>query len=181
MRRLEALAALAALAAALGCSKPAAERASDPAAPLFTGKEPKRVVDLYLPMRDRPGFAVVKREVYATASVVNQGKQLLQALMRGPRDDGSEPGVAPCFGPGARYDELYLDGQGLAVVDLPAATVAALPGGTSAEVATLYCLLRTLAANLPEVKRLQVLIDGAVPESLRGHLDLSEPLTLADF
>lgn len=67
------------------------------------------------------------------------------------------------------------------MVDLPSATVAALPGGTSAEVATLYCLVRTLGVNIPQVSRVQVLVDGQAAESLRGHVDLLDPLVLSDF
>jgi hypothetical protein len=77
--------------------------------------------------------------------------------------------------------ELYWDGKDLAVLDLPQSTVQALPGGTSSEVAVLYCLLRSLASVLPGMKRLQVLIDGAEAETLKGHVDLHDPLTLADF
>lgn len=147
--------------------------------PLFTGKEAKRKVTLTLPGRKQAGFVGVEREIYATASPVNQAKQVLLALLAGPQ--AGEDAAAPCFGPKAAFLELYLDGKGLAVVDLPASTVAGLPGGTSAEVATLFCLVRTLNANVPQVGRVQVLIDGQVPESLRGHMDLQDPLTLADF
>jgi hypothetical protein len=147
--------------------------------PLYTGQEPKRKVLLTLPSRQQAGFVTVEREIYATGSVVNQGKQLLQALLDGPLP--GESTVAPCFGPQAAYLELYLDGKGLAVVDLPRVTVDGLPGGTSAEVAALYCLIRTLNQNLPQVARVQVLIDGQVPESLRGHLDLQDPLSLGDL
>lgn len=152
-----------------------------PSSPLFTGKEAKRKVLLTFPSRQQPGFVTVEREIYATASNVNQAKQVLLALLAGPNGQGNEASAAPCFGPQAAFLELYLDGKGLAVLDLPAATVAALPGGTSSEVATLFCLVRTLSANVPQVGRVQVLIDGQVTESLRGHMDLQDPLTLADF
>jgi spore germination protein GerM len=147
--------------------------------PLYTGQEAKRTVHLTLPGRQQAGFVTVDRQIYATASVVNQGKQLLQALLDGP--EAKEPQASPCFGPGAAYLELYLDGRGLAVVDLPRLTVDGLPGGTSSEVATLYCLIRTLTQNLPQVSRVQVLIDGQPAESLRGHLDLQDPLALNDL
>lgn len=180
MRRLEPFAWALLLALAVSCGRKP-EAAAEARSPLFTGKETKRAVQIYLPSAQKPGFVTVKREIYATASLVNQAKQVLQALMEGPRPESDGSGAAPCFGPGASYNELYLDGKGLAVLDLPAATVAGLPGGTSAEVATLYCLVRSLATNIPGVVRVQVLIDGAAAESLRGHVDLSDPLSLSDF
>ena len=170
------IAALGLLAGACG-QKAAAPGSTH--SPLYTGQEPKRKVQLTLPSRQQAGFVQVEREIYATASVVNQGKQLLQALLDGPL--AGESNVAPCFGPQAAYLELYLDNKGLAVVDLPQSTVDGLPGGTSAEVAVLYCLIRSLGQNLPQVARVQILIDGRVPESLRGHMDLQDPLSLGDL
>jgi hypothetical protein len=127
--RLRALRLALALLLAFGtaCTGKKAEE-SVPASPLYTGQEPKRDVLLFLPAKDKPGFAQVKRQVYATASVVAQGKQLLRLLMDGPLADGTETGLAALFAPGAAYAELYLDGRGLAVLDLPTATVQALPG-----------------------------------------------------
>jgi hypothetical protein len=161
------------------CGKHKVPSSAVGASPLYTGKEPKRAIVLTLPAKDKAGFVQVKREIYQTASMVNQGKQVLQALMAGPAP--AESSAASCFGANAAFSELYLDGKGLAVVDLPSATVAGLPGGTSAEVATLYCLLRTLSADVPGVLRVQILIDGAPAESLRGHVDTLDPLSLSDF
>jgi hypothetical protein len=182
MRTASAALCLAAalLGLTLACAKEP-EKDAEARAPLFTGKEAVRTVQLYLPSSEKAGFVALPREIYATASLVNQAKQLLQALMDGPKADGSEPGVAACFARGAAYHEVYLDGKGLAVVDLDAATVAALPGGTSVEVAVLYSLVRSFVANIPEVSRVLVLVDGEPAESLLGHMDLLDPLTLADF
>jgi hypothetical protein len=177
MRRIS-LAALACAALALGaCSR----RPSGSAAvhsPLFTGKEPRRKVEITLPSAQGAGFVSLSRDIYATASVVAQAKQALDDLMAGPLQGEA---AVPCFAKGASYLEVYLDAKGLAVVDLPSATVAALPGGTSAEVATLYCLVKTLESAVPGVSRVQVLIDGQVAESLRGHFDIADPLVLSDF
>ncbi len=182
MRRVEGLrracltAALLALAGACSRRPPAKTAAHSP---LFTGHEARRRVLLTFPSGHRPGFVNIQVPIYATSSMVAQAKQVLLDLMAGPPDSAS--GAVGCFGPNAAYNEVYLDGQGLAVVDLPQATVDGLPGGTSAEVATLYCLVRTLCADIPGVTRVQVLIDGRAAETLRGHFDLSDPLAPSDF
>jgi hypothetical protein len=181
MRRPEALIALLLVLALAGaCGKKKAEPQAQ-RSPLFTGKEAQREVLLTLPSLDKPGFVQVKRSIYGTQSSVAQAKQILLALMAGPASDGSEAGVAPCFGPGASFRELFLDGKNMAVVDLPKATVDALPGGTSAEVATLYCVIRSLSMNLPGVSKVRFMVDGEEAESLRGHVDLRDPLGLVDF
>lgn len=183
MRRADAWKAvllLAALAFVGACGRhKSANKAAQ--SPLFTGNEEQREVVLTFPALDKPGFVLVKRKIYATSSTVAQAKQVLLALMAGPLADGSEAGATACFGPGAAVQELYLDGKGLAVVDLAPETVQGLPGGTSAEVATLYCLIRSLSMNIPAINRVKLLVDGEEVESLRGHIDLRDPLSLADF
>ncbi|MGH7442736.1 MAG: GerMN domain-containing protein [bacterium] len=149
--------------------------------PLFTGHEARHRVWLTFPSGSKPGFVNVGVEIYATTSLVAQAKQVLMALMAGP-PQGNSSGAVSCFAPGASFLELYLiPDRGLAVVDLPSATVDALPGGTSCEVAVLYCLVHTLCADVPKVSKVQVLIDGQPAESLRGHFDLQDPLGPSDF
>lgn len=170
------LLAIAALSTA--CGKKSAVTGGQ-ASPLYTGKEAKRKVILSFPAKGQTGFVSVEREIYATASLVNQAKQVLQLLMEGPTS--AEKLAAAPFGKGASFREVFLDGQGLAVIDLPFATTQGLSGGTSAEVATLYSIVRTFTANIQGVGRVQILIDGQPAPSLAGHVDTLDPLTLADF
>jgi hypothetical protein len=176
--RLKALGLILALCLPLACGKKSGSAAGQASA-LYTGKEAKRKVLISFPAKSQAGFATVEREIYATPSLVNQAKQVLLLLMKGPLPE--EKQLAAPFAPGATYREVFIDDKGLAVIDLPSATAQALPGGTSCEVATLYCLVRTLTANIQGVGRVQVLIDGEAAPSLSGHVDIEDPLTLADF
>jgi spore germination protein GerM len=54
------------------------------------------------------------------------------------------------------------------------------PGGTLSELLTVYGLANTLTVNFPSLERLQILIEGQVRASLKGHVDISRPLK-ADF
>lgn len=178
MRRSLSLLLALGLALTLACGRKG-NPAGGQSSPLYSGKEAKRKVTLSFPAKSQAGFVSVEREIYATPSLVNQAKQVLQLLMAGPTPQ--ERQAAAPFGPEAQFRELFLDGQGLAVIDLPKATAQGLSGGTSAEVATLYCIVRTFTANIQGVGRVQVLIDGQVASSLSGHVDIQDPLTLADF
>lgn len=175
---LKRLLFLALLCLPLACGKKGGPNAGQ-ASPLYTGKEAKRKVVLSFPAKAQPGFISVEREIFLTPSLTNQAKQVMQLLMAGPLP--AEKQAAAPFAAGAAYREIFLDGKGLAVLDLPAATAAALPGGTSSEVATLFCIVRTFTANIQGVGRVQVLIDGQSAPSLAGHVDIQDPLTLADF
>jgi hypothetical protein len=175
---VSALALALCLCLPLACHRKAST-AGGQASALYTGKEAKRKVLISFPAKAQAGFVTVEREIYATPSLVNQAKQVLLLLMQGPLPE--EKQASAPFAEGASYREVFIDGKGLAVLDLPSATAQALPGGTSAEVATLYCIVRTLTANIEGVGRVQVLIDGQSAPSLAGHVDIQDPLTLADF
>ncbi len=49
------------------------------------------------------------------------------------------------------------------------------PGGSLGEILTIYSVVDTLT-EFPEIKKVQILIGGAVVETLAGHIDLTSPL-----
>jgi spore germination protein GerM len=49
------------------------------------------------------------------------------------------------------------------------------PGGSIGEILTVYSIVNTIT-EFPDIKKVQILIDGAILETLVGHLDISEPL-----
>lgn len=73
--------------------------------------------------------------------------------------------------PGARIDD------GTAVLNFDNPFIEQHPGGTASEVATVYSLANTLAANLPEVKRIRIQVGGKDVTTIKGHIDLREPVT----
>jgi spore germination protein GerM len=51
------------------------------------------------------------------------------------------------------------------------------PGGSSAEMMTVYSIVNSLALNFPQIKRVQILIDGKSIETITGHLSLRQPIS----
>lgn len=49
-------------------------------------------------------------------------------------------------------------------------------GGSSGELQTIYSIVNTIALNIPEIKRVQILIAGRSEKTLAGHIDISQPL-----
>jgi spore germination protein GerM len=76
----------------------------------------------------------------------------------------------------AKVREVFIDDQGTAYVDFSEALSQANQIGPWAEMLTLRSLVQTLAANIPEVKRVQILIEGREAETLAGHMDIRRPL-----
>jgi len=45
---------------------------------------------------------------------------------------------------------------------------------------TVYALANTVAVNFPHLRQLRILVEGAAVETLKGHVDLRQPL-VPDF
>ncbi len=63
----------------------------------------------------------------------------------------------------------------LAVIDVGKDFYDALAPGSSAEMLAVYAIVNTICANMPEIHRVKITLDGNQGAHLR-HLDLSDPL-----
>jgi Sporulation and spore germination len=84
--------------------------------------------------------------------------------------DKSSPHPLP---PGADIRGVYLVDPGLAVVDINAAFADGHRSGVLAEELTVASFIQTLAANIPGILRVKILVEGKERETLAGHADLS--------
>jgi hypothetical protein len=50
------------------------------------------------------------------------------------------------------------------------------PGGVQEELYTVFSIVDTLAFNFPQIKRVQILIEGGEISTLRGGVNTSMPL-----
>lgn len=101
---------------------------------------------------------------------------LVGELNRGPR----EGGVA-ALPAGTSVLNVYANDEGLLTVDLSRAFLQGFRGGSSAEYLALASLVRTLGANMPDVRRVQIVCGGAPIVTLGGHLPLDRPLEVAEW
>jgi spore germination protein GerM len=145
--------------------------------PLYTGNEAKRKVDIYYASKKKTGLEVEKAEIYLSASAGAQVKQVVLRMIETPVN----PDAASVFPAGTRLRELFLDKEGLCVVDFDPAIRVNHPGGTTGEYLTIYALVRTLTANFNQIGQVQIMLNGEYAETLAGHLDISRPLRLSDF
>ena len=67
---------------------------------------------------------------------------------------------------------MFLVNGNTAVIDATAAFADGHRSGITVEELTLASLAQTLAANLPGVTRIKLLVDGKERETLAGHADL---------
>jgi len=69
---------------------------------------------------------------------------------------------------------------GAVTADFSRELVSGHPGGSVSELLTIYGLANTLAENFPHLRQVRILVEGAPLETLKGHVDLREPVK-ADF
>src|SRR5271163_5176745 len=84
--------------------------------------------------------------------------------------DKSSPHPLP---PGSDVRSVYLVDPGLAVIDINAAFADGHRSGVLSEELTLASLIQPLAANLPGILEVKILVEGKQRETLAGHADLS--------
>lgn len=74
---------------------------------------------------------------------------------------------------GSDVRSVYLVDPGLAVIDVNAAFADGHRSGVLEEDLTLASLIQTLAANIPGISRVKILVEGKQRDTLAGHADLS--------
>lgn len=112
-------------------------------------------------------------ELKLSADPVERGKQLMNALIAGPPDAAQR--TLPS---NAALIEFYLLPGGVAVADFSSAISTELPSGIESEQLAVDSIADTLAANIPDLHRLKILIDGREAQTLAGHVDLTGYFTL---
>ena len=127
------------------------------------------VVTLFFAAEDGSGLVREGREVEIEERVEEGIARLVAELASGPVGSHS-----PTLPPNTRVLGVRLEGE-VALVDLGAEFKEGIPSGSSAEMAAVYSVVDTVAANFPQVKGVRFLIEGA-PVAELGHLDLSAPL-----
>jgi hypothetical protein len=113
-------------------------------------------------------LAPVTIELPLSDSPVLRAKQVLNTLLAGPVD--SELRTLPAD---AVLLEFYLLPDGTGVADFSEALSSTMPSGIESEQLAVDSIARTLEANVPQVRRLKILIHGQETETLAGHLDLT--------
>jgi hypothetical protein len=109
-------------------------------------------------------------ELPLSSDAVLRSKQVLNTLLAGPVD--AELRTLP---PDAVLLAFYLlpDGTGTGIADFSEALATSTPSGIVSEQMAVDSIARTLEANVPQVRRLKILIHGQEVETLAGHLDLT--------
>jgi hypothetical protein len=112
--------------------------------------------------------APVELELALSADPAQRARQVLHALIANPAspEQRTVPAAMILMG-------FYILPDGTAIADFSDALASELPSGIMSEKLALDSIARTLAGNLPTLRRLKILIHGQEVETLAGHLDLT--------
>jgi len=112
----------------------------------------------------------IRREVPLADGIVAQGRQILSAQLEPP----PSPYIA-AIPAGTTLRAFFVSDMGDAFVDV-SGVAAGHPGGSLAELLTVYAIVNAVTANLPAVQRVQILVDGKEVDTIAGHVDIRRPL-----
>lgn len=125
----------------------------------------KRVVYVYLPDSQYAKLIEERREI-PESSVEDAIRELLKILSEGKNR------VIP---QGTELKRVFI-GKGIVFLDFSSDIVKNHPGGSNAELVTIYSIVNSICKSFPEFKMVQFLIEGKVADTLKGHIDISLPI-----
>jgi germination protein M len=129
-----------------------------------------KTVSLFFLSEDDNLLHPEQREIFASPSVVEEAEQAVKELIR-----GSDKGYISPLPPETKLRQLFVTKEGVAYVDLSREVMESHPSGSSAELATVYSIVNTLAFNFKPIKKVFILVEGSEKETLSGHINLSQP------
>lgn len=132
----------------------------------------KKEVLLYFSDSEGEYLIAEKRPILKKNEVKEEAKETILELIKGPKGK-----LIPTLPPRTKLLTLQINDAGVAKVNFNPAFSKDHPGGSSAEMMTVYSIVNSLALNFPQIKRVQILIDGKSTETITGHLSLRQPIS----
>jgi spore germination protein GerM len=132
----------------------------------------KKMVTLYFSDPEGEYLVGENREILKRREVKEEAEETITELIKGPKGR-----LIPTLPSRTKLISLQLGEKGLAKVNFNKALSKDHPGGSSAEIMTLYSIVNSLTFNFPQIKRVQILMEGEAGETSAGHLSLEQPVS----
>ena len=115
-----------------------------------------------------------KRVIYKEEDPVLQAKEVVNALLDGSKTK-SKTGNVNTFPARVILKDIGLDKDGTAEVSFSSDLTKNHPGGSTAELMTIYSLTNTLTEIVPQIRAVRILVDGKELSSIKGHISTAGP------
>lgn len=129
-------------------------------------------IKVYYPDTNAMGLVAIEKTVKATDS--EKYKAAVETLLAGTED----PRVTEVFPKKTKLKNISVSGDTVKV-DFDSTLTKNFAGGSTGEEMLVGSLVNTLT-EFPEIKNVQLLVEGKTIESLAGHMDLSKPVQRMD-
>lgn len=133
-------------------------------------KKEKIKTTLYFSDANERFLAAETRYIPKGKNQSGQVAEIVNALVEGPK-----AGLVRTVPDKSRLINARVDASGVAVINFDSAFLEHHPGGSASEVATIYSLTNSITRNMPEIKKVKILVDGKEMETLKGHIDARYP------
>jgi spore germination protein GerM len=141
------------------------------AAVLQPGAGPNETAVLYFPALSARRLVAETRPVKWAPAAADRVRQVLLALVEGPRQRLGHPLAAS-----TNVRAVFLTMEGTAYVDLSNDLLSSISPGIEAESLVVYSIVNSITTNIPSVKRVKILIQGQEVDTLEGHADLTDAI-----
>ena len=131
----------------------------------------KSPVHLYFAGRGSYFLTAEQRVVSHPADPVGFADAIVKELITGPQKS-----LLKTIPDGTQLKALFIAPDGTCYIDLSEAVRKNHPGGTRSELLTIFSMVNSLVLNVPQIERVQILIDGNQSPTLAGHIDLQGPI-----
>ena len=131
----------------------------------------RKIVTLYFSGEEEEYLAGEKREILNKGDAQEEAKEVIHELIKGPK--GKLIRTVP---PRTKLLSLRIDEKGVAEINFDQTLSRDHPGGSSAEMMTVYSVANSLILNFPQIKGVQFFIEGERGRSITGHLALDRPI-----
>jgi hypothetical protein len=151
----------------------AADEAAAASEPEGAAADPERRINvrLYFEAPDKDGLLPEERDVAFSPDLARQLRTVVEELVRGPSQ-----GLVATLPPATRVNDVFVLAHGVACVSLSGEVAGGLPGGSRAELLTVYSIVNTIVTNFPAVSRVQLVLNDQLATTLAGHVDIGRPL-----
>ena len=133
---------------------------------------PKKTVVLFFLAQDQKSLQEETREIIGATTTTEEAKLVLAELVKGPESD-----LGPTVAPAAQIRNLFIDSSGTAYADFDRELKEGHGGGAQKEFYAVFSIVDTLASNFPQIKRVQILVEGLEIPTLAGNVDTGRPLS----
>ena len=143
--------------------------------PVDTAAAPVRMTaaTLFYVSNDGERLVGIEHEVAVAEIAAERIRHVLEAQFQ-PVD----PPLVSAVPAGTALRALYMTDRGDAFVDVSRDISSGHSGGSLDELLTIYTIVNAVTVNVPDVRAVQILIEGREADTLAGHVDLRRPLTL---